>query len=95
MGKIRILSQGKISDILIRCAKKSFLQYQRASDIRSWLVLLRIWHCIVCSNNDSRIPGHIEQASRKENVPENYFSFFSTKTYMVDTQKNRIDETIF
>ena len=25
---------------------------------------------------------------------ENYFSYFSTKTYVVDTQKNRFDETV-
>ena len=27
-------------------------------------------------------------------VPENYFSYFSTKTYVEGTQKNRLDETV-
>ena len=34
------------------------------------------------------------QAPRLECVPENYFSYFSTKTYVVGTQKNRLDETV-
>ena len=34
------------------------------------------------------------QDHRKECVTENYFSYFSTKTYVVGTQKNRLDETI-
>ena len=29
-----------------------------------------------------------------ECVTENYFSYFSTKTYVVDTQKNRLDEMV-
>ena len=33
------------------------------------------------------------EAPRLECVPENYFSYFSTKTYVVGTQKNRLDET--
>ena len=32
------------------------------------------------------------QAPRLECIPENYFSYFSTKTYVVGTQKNRLDE---
>ena len=27
-------------------------------------------------------------------VTENYFSYFSTKTYVVDTQKNSLNETV-
>ena len=27
-------------------------------------------------------------------VTENYFSYFSTKTYVVGTQKNRLDQTV-
>ena len=34
------------------------------------------------------------QASREECVFENYFSYFSTKTYVVGTQKNRLNETV-
>ena len=36
-----------------------------------------------------------KNASREECVPENYSSYFSTKTYIVDTQKNLRDETFF
>ena len=35
------------------------------------------------------------QASRLECVMENYTFYFSTKTYVVGTQKNRLDETGF
>ena len=34
------------------------------------------------------------QAPRYECVTENYFSDFSTKTYVVGTQKDRLDETV-
>ena len=34
------------------------------------------------------------QAPRLECVTENYFSYFSTKTYVVGTQKNRLHETV-
>ena len=34
------------------------------------------------------------QAPRSESVPESYFSYFSTKTYVVGTQKNRLHETV-
>ena len=34
------------------------------------------------------------QAPRYECVTENYFFYFSTKTYVVVTQKNRLDETV-
>ena len=34
------------------------------------------------------------QASRYECVPENYFSYFSAKTYVMGTQKNRLDGTV-
>ena len=30
----------------------------------------------------------------KKSIPENYFSYFSTKTYVVGTQKNRLNETV-
>ena len=30
----------------------------------------------------------------QECIPENYFSYFSTKTYVVGTQKNGLDETV-
>ena len=33
-------------------------------------------------------------STSKKRVPENYFSYFSTKTYAVGTQKNRLDETV-
>ena len=36
----------------------------------------------------------IKHASRLECVPENYFSYFLTKTYVVGTQKNRLNETV-
>ena len=32
--------------------------------------------------------------SDKSCVPENYFSYFSTRTYVVGTQKNHLDETV-
>ena len=35
----------------------------------------------------------IEQPMALRNC-ENYFYFFSTKTYVVGTQKNRLDETV-
>ena len=35
----------------------------------------------------------MQQAPRKEYETENYFLYFSTKTYVVGTQKNRLDET--
>ena len=34
------------------------------------------------------------QASIKECVLENYFLYFSSKTYVVGTQKNRLNETV-
>ena len=34
------------------------------------------------------------EASRYECVFENYFSYFSTKTYVVGTQKNRLNNTV-
>ena len=34
------------------------------------------------------------QSSRQECVINNWFSYFSTKTYVVGTQKNRLDETV-
>ena len=34
------------------------------------------------------------KAPRQECITENYFSYFSTKTYVVGTQKNRLDETV-
>ena len=34
------------------------------------------------------------QSLRKEGVIKNYFSCFSTKTYVVGTQKNRFNETV-
>ena len=37
-------------------------------------------------------PHIILQAPRKECVTENYFSYFSTKTYVVGTQS--LDETV-
>ena len=37
--------------------------------------------------------GH-NQASRIECVLENYFSYFSIKTYVVGTQKNCLNETV-
>ena len=33
------------------------------------------------------------QASRSECLLENYFPYFSTKTYFVDTQNNRLNKT--
>ena len=38
-------------------------------------------------------PQH-EQAFSKECVTENYFLYFSSKTYVVGTQKNRLNETV-
>ena len=35
-----------------------------------------------------------ESTDIKERVSENYFSYFSTKTYVVGTQMNRLDETV-
>ena len=35
-----------------------------------------------------------KQASSKESVMKNYFSYFSAKTYVVGTQKNRLNETV-
>ena len=34
------------------------------------------------------------QAPRLECVPENYFSYFLAKTYIVGTQKNHLNETV-
>ena len=34
------------------------------------------------------------QTFREECIIDNYFSSFSTKTYVVGTQKNRLDETV-
>ena len=36
-----------------------------------------------------------EQAFSKECVTEKQFSYFSTKTYVVGTQKNSLNETVF
>ena len=36
----------------------------------------------------------VNQASRKECIIENYFSYFSTKTYVVGAQKNHFNETV-
>ena len=35
-----------------------------------------------------------QKTSRQMYVTENYFSHFSTKTFVVGTQKNRLDETV-
>ena len=35
-----------------------------------------------------------KQAFSKESVPEKYFFHFSPKTYVVGTQKNRLNETV-
>ena len=37
---------------------------------------------------------NVYQAPRYGCVAENYFSYFSTKTYVVGTQKNRLNETV-
>ena len=37
----------------------------------------------------------ILQASRKICVTQNCFSYFPTKTYVVGTQKNRLNEMVF
>ena len=34
------------------------------------------------------------QAFSEECIPKNYFSYFSSKTYVVGTQKNRLNETV-
>ena len=34
------------------------------------------------------------QAFSEESIPKNKFSYFSTKTYVVGTQKNRLNETV-
>ena len=36
----------------------------------------------------------VTQAPRLECVLENYFLYFSSKTYVVDTQKSRLNETV-
>ena len=36
----------------------------------------------------------LHQASREKCVIENDFSYFSTKTYVVDTQKNHLNEMV-
>ena len=36
----------------------------------------------------------LKQAPRSESIKENYFSYLPTKTYVVGTQKNRLDETV-
>ena len=38
--------------------------------------------------------GLSSQTPRYECITENYYSHFSTKTYVVGTQKNRLDETV-
>ena len=53
---------------------------------------------LICTN--SADPGEMQhyvqhnQAFSKVCVPKIYFSYFSTKTYVVGTQKNRLNETI-
>ena len=38
---------------------------------------------------------HAESAEKGlDRVPNNYFTYFSTKTYVVGTQKNRLNETV-
>ena len=38
---------------------------------------------------------HAESAEKDlDRVPNNYFTYFSTKTYVVGTQKNRLNETV-
>ena len=68
------------------------------------MVLLLIIHCLllfllfmsgfvlICS---AKFLG-LQSKNRPpdKSVPENYFSYFSTKTYIVGTQKNRLDETV-
>ena len=36
----------------------------------------------------------MDQAPREECVTENFFFYLSTKTYVVDTQKKRLNETV-
>ena len=43
---------------------------------------------------DLTCPLLYTQASRKECVLETYFLYFSSKTYVVGTQKNRLNETV-
>ena len=49
---------------------------------------------LVCVGSAVGDPVSTGQAPRLECVTENYFSYFSTKTYVVSTQKNRLDETV-
>ena len=41
------------------------------------------------------VMGLVEYPDCSSFVPEKYFSFFSTKTYVVGTQKNRLIEMCF
>ena len=49
--------------------------------------------CVLWQTVKTQMKWHM-QAPRSESVPENYFSYFSTKTYVVGTQKNRLHETV-
>ena len=40
----------------------------------------------------THVRSSINQAPRQECETENYFSYFSTKTYVVGTQKNHLNE---
>ena len=46
------------------------------------------------NNNFERIEKQICFEHRQEGVLENYFLYFSSKTYVVGTQKNRLNETV-
>ena len=67
------------------CKKKGFIYQLKFKILR---------RNFAAKSSQQHSHSHRIRPPDKECVTENYFSYFSTKTYVVGTQKNRLDETV-
>ena len=70
--------------------KVSFLSFQ----LHLGMVYLRKKNHLSRGGGGGVSPSGNKTWHKAGRIPENYFSYFSTKTYAVGTQKNRLDETV-
>ena len=63
----------------------------KSKPLKWWLFFQYVGSKAFHNGNGPKRPS---QAPRWESVAENYFVYFSTKTYVVGTQKNHLDETV-
>ena len=59
----------------------------------SWLEYCTICVLVLARSLRIKIKQYINRPLKKS-AYQNYFSYFSTKTYIVGTQKNRLNETV-